>query len=163
MTPGSGEIELVVSTEGLGGITNDKFTVLITDFTGNVYAYATGSGPDIYTNSLSFVSSGDFTYYVKIAPVGRNLTTINYAATLNYIGTKEQAQSTLLVPGYSLQAATESINEGEIAQFTVTTANVPAGTWLNYKISNVGSNDLVGGSLSGSVQIDASGQVLSPL
>ncbi len=158
MTPGSGEFELVVSTEGLGGKTNDKFTVLITDFSGNVYASAQGSGPDVYTNSLSFVSSGNFTYYIKIAPVGRNETTINYAATLNYIGTKEQAQSTLLLPGYSLQAVTESIDEGKIAQFTVTTANVPAGTWLSYKISNVSSNDLVGGSLSGSVQIDASGQ-----
>ncbi len=158
MTPGSGEFELVVSTEGLGGKTNDKFTVLITDFSGNVYASAQSSGPDVFTNSLSFVSSGNFTYYVKIAPVGRNETTINYAATLNYIGTKEQAQTTLLLPGYSLQTATESVDEGKIAQFNVTTANVPAGTWLSYKISNVSSNDLVGGALSGSVQIDAHGQ-----
>jgi len=61
-------------------------------------------------------------------------------------------------PGYLLQAAASSVNEGSTASFTLSTSNVVAGTALSYVISGVQSADIVGGQLAGSVTVDAQGR-----
>jgi Domain of unknown function (DUF4214)/RTX calcium-binding nonapeptide repeat (4 copies) len=59
---------------------------------------------------------------------------------------------------YALSAATNTINEGSTAAFALTTTNVPAGTNVPYTISGISASDVVGGQLSGSVNIGINGQ-----
>ena len=51
-----------------------------------------------------------------------------------------------------------SVNEGESAQFLLSTTNVATSTSLSYTVSGVSSNDIVGGRLSGSVTVGSDGQ-----
>lgn len=62
-------------------------------------------------------------------------------------------------PSFTLQAPT-SVNEGGSLAIAVTTTNVAAGTILSLKFSGVGisAGDLVSGSLTASISIDASGR-----
>jgi len=61
-------------------------------------------------------------------------------------------------PKFTLSPTSGSVNEGENAVFKLTTANVPAGTVVNYSISGtVDSSDISDKQLSGSVSIPANG------
>ena len=63
-------------------------------------------------------------------------------------------------PTYALSAGATTVNEGAIASFTLTTANVAAGTALTYLITGAGisANDIAGGQLSGTTTVDSSGR-----
>ncbi len=61
------------------------------------------------------------------------------------------------LPTYTLAASTTSVNEGASVTYTLTTANVAAGTVLNYTLSSISAADVVGGLLTGSVTVAASG------
>jgi hypothetical protein len=60
-------------------------------------------------------------------------------------------------PTYTLTPATLSLNEGELARIYVNTINVAAGTVLQYGVSGVSSNDVIGG-LTRLVTVDSLGQ-----
>ena len=62
-------------------------------------------------------------------------------------------------PTYTLTPATLSVNEGELARVYVTTTNLAAGTALQYGISGVSTNDLIG-DLTRLVTVDSLGQAL---
>jgi len=64
----------------------------------------------------------------------------------------------VLNPSYSLSAFASSVNEGSTASFTLSTSNVAAGTALSYVISGVQAADIVGGQLTGSVNVGSNGQ-----
>ena len=61
-------------------------------------------------------------------------------------------------PTYSLSRVSASANEGTTATFTLSTTNVAASTAVAYTISGVSSADVVGGALSGSVNVGSNGQ-----
>lgn len=60
-------------------------------------------------------------------------------------------------PTYTLTPATLSVNEGELARVYVNTTNLAAGTALQYGISGVSTNDLIG-DLTRLVTVDSLGQ-----
>ena len=66
-------------------------------------------------------------------------------------------------PTYSLtlKGATDSniptANEGDSAEFILTTTNVAAGTSLAYSLSGLSSADLTGGALSGTISVASGG------
>ncbi|MFZ9146142.1 MAG: hypothetical protein ACO21H_02730 [Sediminibacterium sp.] len=66
-------------------------------------------------------------------------------------------------PFYSVQANKSIVNEGETIQFTIRTLNVPVGTVLNYTLSgsNITTDDIVGGELTGSVTMSSNEEVVS--
>ena len=49
------------------------------------------------------------------------------------------------------------MNEGAVANFTLNTTNVAAGTTVGYTLSGVSTADVFGGLLSGSATVNASG------
>ena len=59
---------------------------------------------------------------------------------------------------FTLISLSKSINEGEIAKFSLSTENVSPGTLVDYFISGVSSEDIVGGKLFGSLVINAVGK-----
>jgi len=58
-------------------------------------------------------------------------------------------------PNYILFSDASSFNEGSVASFNLTTTNLSAGTVLNYTLEGVGADDIVGGSLVGTLTINA--------
>ena len=61
------------------------------------------------------------------------------------------------LPTYTLTPAALSVNEGELARVHVNTTNVAAGTVLQYGVSGVSANDLIG-DLTRLVTVDSLGQ-----
>jgi hypothetical protein len=124
--------------------------------------------------NASDVTSGSLTGKVLIGASGQ--TTINIPISSDAI-TEGQETLTLsikgvnastvindtskgnAVPTYTLTPATTSINEGVLAQVYVSTTNVTAGTVLQYRVSGVSANDLIGG-LNRQVTVDPLGQAL---
>jgi uncharacterized protein (UPF0548 family) len=60
-------------------------------------------------------------------------------------------------PTYILFADAPSFNEGSTASFNLTTTNLMAGSTLTYAIEGVGSEDIVGGAISGTLTLNANG------
>ena len=58
---------------------------------------------------------------------------------------------------YDLKSSASSVDEGSTAIFTLKTANVAAGTVLNYTLAGVTSDDIVGGGLSGVITVNNQG------
>jgi hypothetical protein len=58
---------------------------------------------------------------------------------------------------YSLVAGAKSVNEGSVANFTLNTTNVAAGTTVGYTLSGVSTADVFGSLLGGSATVNASG------
>lgn len=63
----------------------------------------------------------------------------------------------IALPTYTLTPATLSVNEGELARVYVNTTNVAAGTALQYGISGLSANDLIG-DMTRLVNVDSLGQ-----
>ena len=63
---------------------------------------------------------------------------------------------------YKLSANSSAVNEGDSAQFTLVTTNVPAGTTVPFVLSGLGitSADVKSGTLSGNVSISSTGSTL---
>lgn len=84
ITPGVGSFALVVSGDPANGLASSSlradFGIRITDATGRVLLNGTGSGPDVYTHSLPFLSSNNNTYYVEITNQAAG--EVRYAASL---------------------------------------------------------------------------------
>ena len=72
--------------------------------------------------------------------------------------TVRDTSPSLLIPTYSLSAASESVAEGGVAVFNLVTTNIAAGNSVKYLISGVSEADVVGNLLSGSVTIDNNGR-----
>jgi hypothetical protein len=58
---------------------------------------------------------------------------------------------------YSLVAGAKSVNEGSVANFTLNTTNVAAGTTVGYTLSGLSTADVFGSLLGGSATVNASG------
>jgi Ca2+-binding RTX toxin-like protein len=63
-------------------------------------------------------------------------------------------------PTYALSAGVASANEGQSIVFTISTTNVAAGSSVNYYLSGVSASDVVGGALSGTATVDATGKAI---
>jgi len=61
------------------------------------------------------------------------------------------------VPTYALSTASNSVNEGSTATFTLTTTNVPSGTSVPYTLSGLSAADISGGLLTGSAIVNSIG------
>lgn len=72
--------------------------------------------------------------------------------------TKLDGTVTTTTPTYSITADKSSIKEGESAVFNITSSGTSAGDSVSYELSGIELADLQsGGSLTGSFQLDASG------
>lgn len=73
--------------------------------------------------------------------------------------------TTLIGPGdtFVLTSRTVSVNEGGTVTFTLQAQHVLAGAEYNYTITGVSAADVQGGSLTGTVTIDANGRALIPV
>jgi cyclophilin family peptidyl-prolyl cis-trans isomerase len=84
ITPGVGSFSLVVSADAANGWSSSSlradFGIRITDANGTVLLNGSGTGPDIHTHSLNFISPNNNTYYVEIG--NRSAGEVRYAATL---------------------------------------------------------------------------------
>lgn len=120
----------------------------LTNFTGSGTAYSALFTPTANStaNGSVSVASGVFT---------------DAAGNANADGAETNNQLTLYIdttpPTYSIIAEQNSVDEGKIASFQVSTTKIAAGTKVNYVISGVSSEDISGNSLQGSVFIDTNG------
>lgn len=62
-----------------------------------------------------------------------------------------------LIASYALSASSISVSEGSSAVFTLTTVNVLGGTSVTYTVTGVSASDIIGGALSGTAIVSASG------
>ncbi len=123
--------------------------------------------------SSSDVVGGQLSGSLTVGSTGRVTMTISLVADLLTEGRETltvtaQGQSasvivndTSLTPqlaSYALSANPTSTSEGAIATFTLSTTNVAAGTSVPYTITGVSASDVVGGQLSGSVNVGTNGQ-----
>lgn len=60
-------------------------------------------------------------------------------------------------PTYSIISEQQSVDEGKIASFKVTTTKIAAGTQINYSIGGVSSQDISGNLLQGTVLVGTTG------
>jgi len=58
-------------------------------------------------------------------------------------------------PTYSITSDADSYNEGQIAVFSLETRNLDVGDTITYTLSGISESDLVSGSLTGTVQVEA--------
>jgi hypothetical protein len=114
----------------------------------------------LLTGSVTVKSNGTATISVpidadKITEGAETLTVAinNTMATASSI-INDTSKATLT---YALKNASLSTNEGSDAVFTLTTTNVPAGTVVDYAVSGVSADDIVGGALSGTILVDEAG------
>ena len=61
------------------------------------------------------------------------------------------------IPTYALSASSSSVNEGSIATFILSTANVAFGTSVFYSLSGISAADITGGAINGTVIVGANG------
>ena len=62
-----------------------------------------------------------------------------------------------VAPATESQAAPGTINEGDAQTYTITTSNISSGTTMFYEFSGISAEDIVGGALSGMMQVGAGG------
>ena len=65
--------------------------------------------------------------------------------------------TSLAIASYRLVASATSVNEGAVANFTLSTTNVAGGTTIGYTLSGISTADVFGGLLSGSATVNTSG------
>ncbi len=104
-----------------------------------------------YPNTSWGIDSWDSstTYTVILKPYSL------FEGTLSSVLFTTQSQA----PSYNLESLYQSINEGDIAVFTLS-APVPAGTSIVYTISGVSQADVLSGKLTGSAVIGSNGQAI---
>lgn len=61
---------------------------------------------------------------------------------------------------YTLTASNVIVNEGSTASFTLKTTNVASGTSVDYSISGVSADDIVGGITSGKAVVGSNGEAI---
>ena len=66
----------------------------------------------------------------------------------------------VVVPSYALSANAASADEGASVLFTLTTANVAAGSTFTYTLGGVNSSDVAGGSLTGVATVGSDGKAV---
>lgn len=90
------------------------------------------------------------------ATEGQESLTISAQGATASIAINDTSKS-IALPTYTLTPATLSVNEGELARIYVNTTNVAAGTALQYGISGLSANDLIG-DMTRLVNVDSLGQ-----
>jgi len=120
--------------------------------TGSVNVGSNGQATISVPIAADNLTEGTETMTVTVrSPQGANVASTN--VTIN-----DTSRSPVINPSYSLTASASSVNEGSTASFTLNTSNVAVGTALSYVISGVQSADIVGGQLTGSVNVGSNGQ-----
>ena len=161
---GSYSVTATTSTVSEGNVaTFTLSTTNVASGTSVSYSISGVSSSDVtggLSGSVSVGSNGQATISVPI--VADSTTEGNETLTVTAQG---QSASTTIndtsitpVPTYNVNASSASFNEGSTATFTLSTINVAAGTGVAYTISGVSSADVVGGALSGSVNVRSDGQ-----
>ena len=115
---------------------------------------------DILTGKVTIGAGGTASISVPIAADGategqESLTISAQGATASIVINDTSKGSA--APTYTLTPAALSVNEGELARVYVNTTNVAAGTVLQYGVSGVNANDLIG-DLTRLVTVDSLGQ-----
>ena len=133
---------------------------------GNSIAYQiTGiTSGDVVGGLLSFIAVINTNGQAKIQiPIAAdNLTEADETLTLlvqdqkSSILVKDTSQN-IIAATYLVEALTDSVNEGSIAGFRISTSGVEAGRSISYEISGVQSTDITGGELSGNVTVGKDG------
>ena len=103
------------------------------------------SGPFL-NSELTYTATVTGTYFLEVlastSPYAQGSTTGSY--TLSSLNVS---------PTISIIANSSSFNEGTNAIFTVSVANLSAGSTINYQVSGVSANDILGGQLVGTAVV----------
>jgi V8-like Glu-specific endopeptidase len=110
---------------------------------------------DLLNAELTFTASTSGSYYIaalqSTSSSALSPTSGAYKVSLAEVGG--------IPPGYTITPKTATVDEGNIASFTVTTMNVAAGTSLNYTLSGgISASDITGGLLTGTTTVATNGQ-----
>ena len=105
---------------------------------------------------ISFTASTTGTYYIA-ALQSTSSSAVSPTTGAYKVSLAEFVGGTL--PSYIITPNAATVDEGNIASFTVTTMNVAAGTSLNYTLSGgISASDIIGGLLAGTTTVATSGQ-----
>jgi len=128
LTPGIGSFQIVVTSDPSNGFSLSAyayaFDIKITDAQGNILLPADPTGPDIYSDSITFTSGGYSTYYLEIT--NTLFGSFAYGAVLLDPGNH--------APVVSVPMIDENWTEGSLLQYTVParTFTDPDGNALSY-------------------------------
>ena len=115
---------------------------------------------DTLTGKVTIGAGGTASINVPIASdgetEGQESLTISAQGATASIAINDTSKS-IALPTYTLTPATISVNEGELARVYVNTTNVAAGTALQYGISGLSANDVIG-DMTRLVNVDSLGQ-----
>ena len=160
-----------VSTVSEGG--DVVFTLTTTNVAaGTEYSYVISgvNSSDLSSGSLTGLAEVDSNGTATVSVGLKNDTTTEGAETMTMTVAGETssvsvtdssttpAAATTATATFSLAADSSTVSEGGDVVFTLTTANVAAGTEYSYVISGVDSADLSSGSLTGLAEVDADGK-----
>jgi hypothetical protein len=111
------------------------------------------------TGSATVNSGGTATIAVPISAdlLTEGAETLTVTAGGASASTTVNDTSTTPAPTYAISSAGTSVNEGSIATFTLTTANVSSGTSVPYTLFGVSTVDITGGLLSGTATVNSNG------
>lgn len=136
---------------------------VVTGFTGDDYIDLKGGTDFVYfygpsqNYSLTFASNGRAVIRDLVGDEGTDtLVNVEYVKFSDW--GEYRSLASMAPASYSISANASTASEGQTATFTLSTANVAAGTLVTYTISGVSAPDVVGGNLSGSVTIGADGR-----
>ncbi len=162
-------MDIAVSSNAVSEGGTVVFTVNTTNVAaGTTYAYTLGgvSGADIVGGSLSGSVTIDVNGkgVVSVGIANDNLTEGVENMTMT-VGTATSASVAIAdtsvsppAPTMDISAAPAAVDEGGTVLFTVDTTGVAPGTSYAYTLTGVQASDVVGGSLTGTVVIDANGK-----
>ena len=99
--------------------------------------------------SADSFTEGDETFKIEIYTDSNRLSPVGNFANVTIRDTSKAVPK----PSYTVTANQLTVNEGNTANFTLTTTGVADGTLVQFTLSGVSSDDILGGALSGSVTI----------
>ena len=102
--------------------------------------------------SADTTTEGDETFVIQYYTDSGRSTAAGSAAFVTILDTSKGA----VTPTYAVSSNSSSVNEGSIADFTITTSNVSAGSRIAYTLSGVTSSDITGGALTGFATVNSS-------
>jgi hypothetical protein len=145
---------------------NAEFTVVTTNVSAGTqltYNLSGISSSDVFGGALSgsttVASNGQATITIPIAADSTTEGDETLTVTVQGKTASTLIKDTSLTPEatYLVTSKNASVNEGNSAEFTVTTSNVPSGTLLSYVLLGIAASDVFGGSLTGTTTVGQHG------
>ncbi len=118
-----------------------------------------------YSDGKPIAGATETSFLPTSAQLGKKLS-VSLAFVDNYGSPEKLTSSSVIVQGslnsvsstYKVSSNASSVNEGAKVSFSIATTNVASGTAVSYSISGINGDDVVAGSIDGSVTVDSKGK-----